>query len=51
MIIAAGQGAVAAQAINRDLFAESLETHSLRRLRARQLSSEQTVPDMTLQAV
>ncbi|HKN86572.1 MAG TPA: FAD-dependent oxidoreductase, partial [Nitrospiraceae bacterium] len=29
MIIAAGQGAVAAQAINRDLFEESLRTHSL----------------------
>jgi len=51
MIIAAGQGAVAAQAINRDLFNESLETHSLRRLRARQLSSEQTIPDMTLAPV
>ena len=31
MIIAAGHGAVAAQAINRDLFCESLRTHSLRR--------------------
>ena len=31
MIIAAGQGAAAAQAINRDLFEESLATHSLRR--------------------
>jgi thioredoxin reductase (NADPH) len=30
MIIAAGQGAIAAQAINRDLFEESLATHSLR---------------------
>ena len=29
MIIAAGQGATAAQAINRDLFEESLRTHSL----------------------
>src|SRR5690606_16673252 len=31
MIIAAGQGAAAAQAINRDLFEESLTTHKLRR--------------------
>jgi len=38
MIIAAGQGAVAAQAINRDLFEESLATHSLRRFRAQQLT-------------
>jgi thioredoxin reductase (NADPH) len=33
MIIAAGQGATAAQAINRDLFEESLANHSLRRCR------------------
>jgi thioredoxin reductase (NADPH) len=33
MIIAAGQGATAAQAINRDLFEESLKEHSLRRSR------------------
>jgi thioredoxin reductase (NADPH) len=31
MIIAAGQGAAAAQAINRDLFMEGLRTHTLRR--------------------
>jgi thioredoxin reductase (NADPH) len=31
MIIAAGQGATAAQAIERDLFDESLRRHSLRR--------------------
>jgi thioredoxin reductase (NADPH) len=37
MIIAAGQGAAAAQAINRDLFDESLARHSLRRLRRCQL--------------
>jgi thioredoxin reductase len=30
MIIAAGEGAVAAQAINRNLLEESLSTHSLR---------------------
>ncbi len=37
MIIAAGQGATAAQTINRDLFEASLETHSLRRFRGAQL--------------
>ncbi len=51
MIIAAGQGAVAAQAINRDLFEESLGNHSLRRLRSHQISSEKTTPDVTLQPV
>ena len=45
MIIAAGQGAAAAQAINRDMFEESLRTHSLRRLREAQLESEETVPE------
>jgi thioredoxin reductase (NADPH) len=44
MIIAAGQGAIAAQAINRDLFLESLTTHSLRRFRGRQLRKERTRP-------
>jgi thioredoxin reductase (NADPH) len=44
MIIAAGQGATAAQAINRDLFEENLKTHSLRRLRQAQLEQEETVP-------
>jgi thioredoxin reductase (NADPH) len=45
MIIAAGQGAAAAQAINRDLFEESLRTHSLRRFREEQLENEKTEPD------
>ena len=45
MIIAAGQGAAVAQAINRDLFEESLATHSLRRFRDLQLSDEDTVPE------
>jgi thioredoxin reductase (NADPH) len=45
MIIAAGQGAAAAQAINRDLFDESLRTHSLRRFREAQLEREKTVPE------
>ena len=46
MIIAAGQGAAAAQAINRDLFEESLATHSLRRFRAAQLDEEKTFPEV-----
>ena len=46
MIIAAGQGAAAAQAINRDLFMESLRTHSLRRFREKQLKKEKTVPEV-----
>ena len=45
MIIAAGQGATAAQAINRDLFEESLTNHSLRRFREIQLEEEKTVPE------
>lgn len=51
MLIAAGQGAVAAQAISRDLFDESLQTHSLRRLRARQIDSQRTLPDISLEPV
>ncbi len=46
MIIAAGQGAAAAQAVNRDLFEESLRTHSLRRLRKVQLQEEKTTPEV-----
>jgi thioredoxin reductase (NADPH) len=46
MIISAGEGAAAAQAINRDLFEESLRTHSLRRLRVAQRRSEQTIPEV-----
>ncbi len=44
MIIAAGQGATAAQAINRDLFEHSLATHNLRRFRCRQLRTRRTRP-------
>jgi thioredoxin reductase (NADPH) len=44
MIIAAGDGARAAQAINRDLFEASLVTHRFRRLRRQQLESEETEP-------
>ena len=47
MIIAAGQGAAAAQAINRDLFEESLASHSLRRFREEQLEGERTVPEVS----
>ncbi len=46
MIIAAGQGATAAQAINRNLFEEGLKTHSLRRYREVQLAQEETVPEV-----
>jgi thioredoxin reductase (NADPH) len=44
MIIAAGQGATAAQAINRDLFQASLTTHHFRRFRAHQLRTRKTRP-------
>ena len=45
MIIAAGQGATAAQAINRDMFEESLRNHKLRRVREEQLQNEETEPE------
>ena len=44
MIIAAGQGAIAAQAINRDLFEESLRRHTLPRSENRS-SSARGAPD------
>ena len=44
MIIAAGEGAKAGQAINRDLFEESLATHQLRRFRRTQLRNTETEP-------
>jgi thioredoxin reductase (NADPH) len=44
MIIAAGDGAAAAQAINRDMFEESLRSGALRRHRGRQLSRGETEP-------
>jgi len=47
MIIAAGQGAAAAQAINRDLFEESLASHTLRRSREHQLRNRRTVPEIS----
>jgi thioredoxin reductase (NADPH) len=46
IVIAAGQGAIAAQTINRDLLEESLRTHSLRRFRDVQLRREKTVPEI-----
>lgn len=45
MIIAAGQGAAAAQAINRDLLEESIKTNSLRLFRKVQLNLEKTIPE------
>ena len=47
MIIAAGQGATAAQAINRELFYESLERGTLKCFRARQLTTIETKPSET----
>ena len=44
MIISAGDGATAAQAINRSLFEESLRSHSLRRHREQQLDQFETEP-------
>ncbi len=44
MIISAGEGATAAQAMNRSLFEESLQTHSLHRFRAKQLKECETEP-------
>jgi thioredoxin reductase (NADPH) len=46
MIIAAGEGAEAAQAINRDLFEESLETHDLRRIRCHQIEADEIFPEI-----
>ena len=49
MIIAAGAGAAAAQAINRDLFEESLGNHKLRRFRNRQIATQETEPPVETQ--
>jgi thioredoxin reductase (NADPH) len=48
MIISAGDGARAAQAINRSLFEEDLSSHSLHRYRAQQLEHEETEPPLTV---
>jgi thioredoxin reductase (NADPH) len=50
MIIAAGQGAAAGQAINRDLFEASLGNHRLRRYRSRQLRTRTTRPKVRRQS-
>lgn len=44
IVIAAGQGAAAAQAINRDLFEFSLKNHELHRFREGQLEKGKTIP-------
>lgn len=44
MIISAGDGATAGQAINRSLFEEDLATHTLHRYRTKQLEEEETEP-------
>jgi thioredoxin reductase (NADPH) len=49
MIISAGHGAAAAQAINRSLFEESLQTHTLKRYREEQISNHKTTPDIVPQ--
>lgn len=46
MIIAAGDGAMAGQAINRDLFEEDLERHRLRPMRVEQLKTERVYPEV-----
>ncbi|MFO1498404.1 MAG: NAD(P)/FAD-dependent oxidoreductase [Verrucomicrobiota bacterium] len=46
MIIAAGQGATAAQAISRHLFEGSLQNHSLRGFRENQLQTQKTTPEV-----
>ncbi len=46
MIVAAGQGAIAGQAINRDLFDEELRLGKLRRIRRVQLQAEPTLPEL-----
>jgi thioredoxin reductase (NADPH) len=47
MIIAAGQGAAAAQTMNHDMLDESLRTHSLRHFREKQLKHKKTTPEQT----
>lgn len=49
MIISAGHGAAAAQAINRSLFEESLENHLLKRYREEQIATCNTAPEIVPQ--
>jgi len=46
MIVAAGQGAIAGQAINRDLFESELSLGTLRRIRGAQIQAEPTLPEL-----
>jgi len=46
MIISAGHGAAAAQAINRSLFEESLRNHSLKRYREEQIATQDVAPEI-----
>jgi hypothetical protein len=50
MIISAGDGAVAAQAINCDLFEESLRNGTLMQKRERQIAGGRTRPEVLSQA-
>src|SRR5205823_315505 len=49
MIISAGDGAAAAQAINRSLFEESLQSHSLKRYREEQIANHKVAPEIVPQ--
>jgi thioredoxin reductase (NADPH) len=49
MIISAGHGAAAAQAINRSLFEESLKNHSLKRYREEQIATQNVIPEIVPQ--
>jgi thioredoxin reductase (NADPH) len=46
MIISAGHGAAAAQAINRSLFEESLQNHLLKQYREEQIATHKVTPDI-----
>lgn len=46
IIVAAGQGAAAAQSINRDLFEEDLANHTLRHFREQQIQEARTLPEV-----
>lgn len=46
VVVAAGQGAVAAQAINRELFEEDLARGTLKRCREVQIAREETLPEI-----
>ena len=46
VVVAAGQGAMAAQAINRELFEEDLARGAIKRCREVQIAREQTLPEI-----